>query len=480
MEDFLIDKPRSVNGGLSQTPRIQREKITDYCSASNTLLAISNYCTITPQHSTSVGMQLAGSDSKQRQQNLHISQLCLLEKVLFNNCIDAKSKNKRLLAVNERAEHNNTTQQQATTKRQTLNHCLKSVLEERMPTSSAANGIEYPASSRRQSLKSAEKNGKVTVQDRKVLRRSSNTQDAQATEDVNGNSPAVDNNQPIDTNQNLLAVKHRRRTTRRRSSTSGTLLSRNEADQKADPGNGNIKQRRSSVSSSNPPSPRRGSMTSPFPSQPLQSLSPRRLSSGMKFTRRNSSTSASILSLTNKPDVYFQFPAQRPKLHEFNKNNYLKGGQMMGDMSSIRCLEFANEKDGEEKENIDKKLVRVKEERKHLETLQAAVFDWIRLLKGIHRLSKGVPLIRSITRVCLEMNKLFVLNCGAYGASLLALRRCHLPTVNQIAADIEVLRFMIEKGGRMLTAVDGKYLEDIRELLGRLEGTISTTLNMFY
>ncbi len=83
-------------------------------------------------------------------------------------------------------------------------------------------------------------------------------------------------------------------------------------------------------------------------------------------------------------------------------------------------------------------------------------------------------------QICLAMNDIFIAIGGAYSASLLALRRCGLPTVNHLSADMEKLRAKIKKGGQELSIVDGKFLEDIREIVGRLEGTLSITLMMFW
>ncbi len=78
------------------------------------------------------------------------------------------------------------------------------------------------------------------------------------------------------------------------------------------------------------------------------------------------------------------------------------------------------------------------------------------------------------------MNEIFTAKGGTYGASLLAMRRCGLATVNQVSHDMEKLRAKMEKGGQELSLVDGKFLEDIREILGRIQGTLETTLKMFY
>ena len=83
-------------------------------------------------------------------------------------------------------------------------------------------------------------------------------------------------------------------------------------------------------------------------------------------------------------------------------------------------------------------------------------------------------------QVCLDMNAKFTSNAGIYGASLLELRRSELPTVKQISRDMEELRAKISDGGQELSLVDGKFLEETRDILGRLKGTICTTLSMFY
>lgn len=74
------------------------------------------------------------------------------------------------------------------------------------------------------------------------------------------------------------------------------------------------------------------------------------------------------------------------------------------------------------------------------------------------------------------MHKVFVENGGVYGASLLALRRRDLPNVSRISKVMEELRAKVEEGGQELSLVDGKFLEEVREILGCLQGTLAVTL----
>ena len=74
------------------------------------------------------------------------------------------------------------------------------------------------------------------------------------------------------------------------------------------------------------------------------------------------------------------------------------------------------------------------------------------------------------------MYRVFVENGGTYGASLLALRRSNLPNVARISKVMEELRAKVQEGGQELSLVDGKFLEEVRELLGCLQGTLCVTL----
>ena len=71
----------------------------------------------------------------------------------------------------------------------------------------------------------------------------------------------------------------------------------------------------------------------------------------------------------------------------------------MRDHSSIRAIEYTIEKQAKETEGINKELGKLENEKVHLEVLNAAVNEWVGLLKGVQRLSKGVPVMRSIRKV---------------------------------------------------------------------------------
>ena len=71
----------------------------------------------------------------------------------------------------------------------------------------------------------------------------------------------------------------------------------------------------------------------------------------------------------------------------------------MSEHSSIQALEFQNVQEAHEKEAITSDLKKMEEEKNHLVVLESAVQEWIGLLKDIQRLSKGVPLMRSIRLV---------------------------------------------------------------------------------
>ena len=74
------------------------------------------------------------------------------------------------------------------------------------------------------------------------------------------------------------------------------------------------------------------------------------------------------------------------------------------------------------------------------------------------------------------MYKVFVEHGGNYGASLLALRRSNLPNAARISKVMEDLRAKVEEGGQELSLVDGKFLEEVREILGGLQGILAVTL----
>ena len=77
------------------------------------------------------------------------------------------------------------------------------------------------------------------------------------------------------------------------------------------------------------------------------------------------------------------------------------------------------------------------------------------------------------------MHKTFIENGGKYGASLLSLRRSKLPNVSKISCVMEEVRAKVVEGGEELSLVDGKFLEEVREILGRLEGVLAVTLTHY-
>ena len=95
----------------------------------------------------------------------------------------------------------------------------------------------------------------------------------------------------------------------------------------------------------------------------------------------------------------FKYPEVRSTSFEYTDTNVVVGSLVMSSNGSIRALEFENEKEHKEKGEIEMKLAKMEEDRRHLEVLEAAIVEWNDLLKNIQRLSKGVPLMRSIRLV---------------------------------------------------------------------------------
>lgn len=71
----------------------------------------------------------------------------------------------------------------------------------------------------------------------------------------------------------------------------------------------------------------------------------------------------------------------------------------MSNHQSIKALEYQNKIEAQEKETIDLELSKMEDGKNHLVVLESAVKEWIEILKDIQRLSKGVPLMRSIRLV---------------------------------------------------------------------------------
>ena len=93
------------------------------------------------------------------------------------------------------------------------------------------------------------------------------------------------------------------------------------------------------------------------------------------------------------------YPEQRPKSFKYTAENYLEGSLRMSNHQSIKALEYQNKIEAQEKETIDLELSKMEDGKNHLVVLESAVKEWIEILKDIQRLSKGVPLMRSIRLV---------------------------------------------------------------------------------
>ncbi|XP_065060846.1 uncharacterized protein LOC135688068 [Rhopilema esculentum] len=316
--------------------------------------------------------------------------------------------------------------------------------------------------------------GNIPVQKPRYLRRTSSSQEIR--KDDGG---SAENSK--DLNQNSVPGKlNVRKISRRRSSTSGALLLQNDA----------LTSPRSNGDENSPTSSSRKSSISSLPNSPRgksplfnttvhqKSLSPRSrwMGASEKIKRRNSSTSNHFLSPAERLGTTFKYPDTRNKASVYTNENFIEGSLVMSSNKSIRALEFENKESGKEARDIRDALEKMEEEKMQLEVLEAGVAAWVGLLANIQRLSKGVPLMRSIRLVCLQMQKTFIENGGKYGASLLSLRRSKLPNVSKISCVMEEVRAKVVEGGEELSLVDGKFLEEVREILGRLEGVLAVTL----
>ena len=106
-----------------------------------------------------------------------------------------------------------------------------------------------------------------------------------------------------------------------------------------------------------------------------------------------------ILFLVSFLGTAFGYPEERSKAFTYTSNEFLEGSLLMSKHASLRALEYQNVQDAREKEAINSELGKMEDEKNHLVLLEAAVAEWINFLKDIQRLSKGVPLMRSIRLV---------------------------------------------------------------------------------
>lgn len=93
------------------------------------------------------------------------------------------------------------------------------------------------------------------------------------------------------------------------------------------------------------------------------------------------------------------YPRERSKNFKYTADNFVKGSLVMSGHQSIRSLEFQNACEMKEKEEINAELNKMENEKNHLVVLESAIREWAYLLKDIQRLSKGVPLMKSIRLV---------------------------------------------------------------------------------
>ncbi|EDO35105.1 predicted protein [Nematostella vectensis] len=157
------------------------------------------------------------------------------------------------------------------------------------------------------------------------------------------------------------------------------------------------------------------------------------------------------------------------------------GGLEASKHMSMKMIE--TKKEGLQKivTNLEKRLDPLRKQRDDLKLMLNYVNDWIRVLHETDRGHSGVPVLRSARDGC-DMMITPHLNesSSEFNQAVFRLESAEIPCFAHVQQLLKQLRKEIRVVFQKESTYNGKFVEDAREMMGRIIGIISAILGFYY
>ena len=149
---------------------------------------------------------------------------------------------------------------------------------------------------------------------------------------------------------------------------------------------------------------------------------------------------------------------------------------------SVSLKRVINHKQELQKEiaDLEKLQKTLQQQRQDLEFLNESIKSWAQTFDKIERNSQGVPFVRNVKETCAQIENHLNDIHGDFYFRMQNLVTAEVPCFQQVYEALELLKKQVSKILNDDAAYKASFIEEIRQLLGRLSGITDTMLEIYF
>lgn len=149
---------------------------------------------------------------------------------------------------------------------------------------------------------------------------------------------------------------------------------------------------------------------------------------------------------------------------------------------SVSLKRVINHKQELQKEiaDLEKLQKTLQRQRQDLEFLNESIKRWAQTFDKIERNSQGVPFVRNVKETCAQIENHLNDIHGDFYFRVQNLVTADVPCFQQVYEALELLKKQVSKILNDDAAYKASFIEEIRQLLGRLSGITDTMLEIYF
>lgn len=149
---------------------------------------------------------------------------------------------------------------------------------------------------------------------------------------------------------------------------------------------------------------------------------------------------------------------------------------------SVSLKRVINHKQELQKEiaDLEKLQKTLQQQRQDLEFLNESIKRWAQTFDKIERNSQGVPFVRNVKETCAQIENHLNDIHGDFYFRVQNLVTANVPCFQQVYEALELLKKQVSKILNDDAAYKASFIEEIRQLLGRLSGITDTMLEIYF
>ena len=129
---------------------------------------------------------------------------------------------------------------------------------------------------------------------------------------------------------------------------------------------------------------------------------------------------------------------------------------------------------------LEKRLTPLSRQREDLKFLVKSVNNWLKILHESERANSGIPVLRSVKEGCDDITPHLHNNNSEFNLVVQRLGKVNVPCFDEIQKNLKILKKEIRHVVENESTYHGKYVEDMREILGRVNGIASALLELYF